>query len=50
LSPVTSRWSLFFTVFGSGTGLIQISGPGPDGSLIGIGQSGGRGSSDSRRT
>ena len=31
----------FFTIFGSGTGTIQISGPAPAGSTIGTGQSAG---------
>ena len=37
----------FLTVFGSGTGTIQISGPPPAGSTIGTGQSSGRGSPSS---
>ena len=46
----------FFTIFGSGTGTIQISGPAPDGSTIGTGQSAGAvqpssgGATSSRRT
>jgi len=50
LSPTTSTCILFFTDFGSGTGLIQISGPWPAGSPIGTGQSSGRGLSSTCRT
>ena len=46
----------FLAIFGSGTGTIHISGPAPDGSTIGTGQSSGTGpvvlggATSSRRT
>ena len=55
MSPTTSKCIRFLTVLGSGTGTIHISGPAPEGSTIGTGQSSGRvqsssGSTTSRRT